>query len=50
VALSGALQADGIDGALRGLAEALACLIGFALLGLYLGLRGQVPGRRSPIQ
>ena len=50
VALSGALQADGIDGALRGLAEALACLIGFALLGRYLGLRGQVPGRRSPIQ
>lgn len=30
---------DGYDAAIRGAAEALACLAGFALLGRYLGLR-----------
>jgi hypothetical protein len=39
ITLFGAAQADGIDGALRGVAEALACLIGFAVLGPWLGLR-----------
>jgi MFS family permease len=39
VTLAGVLQADPIDGALRGLAEAIACLLGFAALGPYLGLR-----------
>jgi hypothetical protein len=38
-ALAGAAAADGIDGALRGAAEALACLAGFGLLGRYLSLR-----------
>jgi hypothetical protein len=39
IALAGALQADGFDGILRGLLDALACLAGFAVLGRYLGLR-----------
>jgi hypothetical protein len=39
ITLAGAVLADGIDGALRGLADGVACLIGFALLGPYLGLR-----------
>jgi hypothetical protein len=38
VALGGAAQADPLDGALRGIAEALACLTGFVVLGRYLGL------------
>jgi hypothetical protein len=45
ITLAGAAQADTIDGALRGLADGVACLIGFAVLGPYLGLRGRV---RSP--
>jgi hypothetical protein len=39
VASAGVALDDPIDGALRGAAEALACLIGFAVLGPYLGLR-----------
>jgi hypothetical protein len=35
----GAVQGDPIDGAVRGVAEAMACLAGFAALGRYLGLR-----------
>jgi hypothetical protein len=42
ITLAGAAQADGIDGALRGLADGVACLVGFAFLGPYLGLRGRV--------
>jgi hypothetical protein len=38
-ACAGIVLDDPIDGALRGGAEALACLLGFALLGPYLGLR-----------
>jgi len=34
-----AVQGDLIDGALSGMAEAAACLAGFAALGRYLGLR-----------
>jgi MFS family permease len=45
ITLAGAAQADTIDGALRGLADGVACLIGFAVLGPYLGLRARV---RSP--
>jgi hypothetical protein len=37
--LAGMVQGDPIDGAIRGLAEALACLGGFAVLGRFLGLR-----------
>lgn len=40
VTLLGIAQSDGYDGAARGLAEAVACLIGFATLGRFLGLRG----------
>lgn len=29
---------DAFDGALRGIADALVCLLGFATLGRYLGL------------
>lgn len=39
VALAGVVQADPFDGALRGLADGGACLVAFALLGRYLGLR-----------
>jgi hypothetical protein len=39
ITLSGVAQSDGIDGALRGSADGLACLAGFALLGRCLGLR-----------
>jgi hypothetical protein len=38
VTLAGAARADPFDGALRGMAEALACLTGFVVLGRYLGL------------
>lgn len=37
--VAGIAGSDGYDGALRGLAEALACLGGFALFGPFLGLR-----------
>lgn len=37
--VGGVLTADPYDGALRGIADGLACLAGFALLGRYLGLR-----------
>jgi hypothetical protein len=33
------VQADPYDGILRGLADAIACLAGFAVLGRYLGLQ-----------
>lgn len=39
VAFAGLLAGDGLDGAARGIADALACLSGFAVLGRYLGLR-----------
>ena len=35
----GVLGADPFDGAIRGVADGLACLTGFAVLGRYLGLR-----------
>jgi hypothetical protein len=39
ITLAGLAQSDGIDGALRGSADGLACLAGFGLLGRCLGLR-----------
>lgn len=39
-AVAGVVGADPIDGLLRGVVEALACLGGFWALGRYLGLRG----------
>ena len=39
IALAGVVQSDPFDGALRGLADGGACLLGFALLGRFLGLR-----------
>lgn len=39
VTFAGILQSDPYDGALRGIADALACLGCFAALGRYLGLR-----------
>jgi hypothetical protein len=38
IAAAGVIQSDPYDGILRGLAEATACLAGFALLGPFLGL------------
>lgn len=35
---AGVVQSDPYDGALRGLADGLACLAGFGMLGRYLGL------------
>jgi hypothetical protein len=37
--IAGIAQGDPIDGFLRGMLEAAACLAGFAALGRYLGLR-----------
>ena len=37
--VAGIVASDPIDGLLRGVFEALACLAGFAVLGRYLGLR-----------
>lgn len=37
-AAAGVIQSDPYDGILRGLAEATACIAGFALLGPFLGL------------
>jgi hypothetical protein len=39
IALAGAIQSDGFDGALRGAADGAACLAGYGVLGRYLGLR-----------
>jgi hypothetical protein len=39
IAVAGAAQADPFDGVLRGLTDGAACLVGFAALGRYLGLR-----------
>lgn len=39
IALAGVVQSDPFDGVLRGLADGAACLVGFAVLGRYLGLR-----------
>ena len=39
ITLAGAFGDDPFDGAARGLADGLACLAGFGLLGRYLGLR-----------
>ena len=36
---AGVVTYDPYDGALRGIADATACLAGFAILGRYLGLR-----------
>lgn len=41
LAAAGVIQDDPYDGALRGLADAVACLAAFAILGRYLGLRPQ---------
>jgi hypothetical protein len=38
-ALAGFMHGDGPDGVMRGVADALACLTGFTVLGRYLGLR-----------
>jgi hypothetical protein len=37
--VAGIAAADPLDGLLRGVLEALACLGGFAVLGRFLGLR-----------
>lgn len=39
LAAAGVVQSDPYDGALRGIADGLACLVGFGSLGRYLGLR-----------
>lgn len=39
ITAAGIAQADPFDGALRGLADGAACLLGFGVLGRYLGLR-----------
>jgi HAAS len=39
IAVGGVVQADPIDGLVRGVADGLLCLAGFALLGRRLGLR-----------
>lgn len=41
---AGIVQSDPYDGAARGIADGLACLAGFALLGRYLGLRSGSTG------
>jgi hypothetical protein len=38
ITASGVAASDGYDGALRGIVDALLCLLGFATLGRYLGL------------
>jgi hypothetical protein len=38
IALAGVAGSDPIDGAVRGLGDALVCLLGFATLGRFLGL------------
>ncbi len=43
VAVAGVIQDDPYDGALRAIVEGAACLIGFGLLGRYLGLRSPEP-------
>jgi hypothetical protein len=40
ITLAGVPASDAFDGALRGIADALVCLLGFATLGRYLGLWG----------
>lgn len=45
---AGIVQDDPYDGALRGVADGLACLIGFAALGRYLGMRTDPTGPRFP--
>lgn len=44
--IAGVLQADGIDGALRGAAETVACLLCYAVLAAPLGLR---PAKREAV-
>ncbi|HET8978290.1 MAG TPA: hypothetical protein VFN87_09030 [Solirubrobacteraceae bacterium] len=46
----GVVTADPYDGALRGIADGLACLFGFATLGRYLGLWGGVGAPRQHTQ
>ncbi len=43
ITLAGVAQSDPIDGLARGLADGTLCLVGFAALGRWLGLRRQVP-------
>ncbi len=38
-ALTGAIHGDGPDGLARGIVDGAACLLGFVMLGRYLGLR-----------
>lgn len=38
---------DALDGAARGIADALLCMLGFATLGRYLGLWGGAPARED---
>ena len=38
---------DAIDGAMRGLVDAVLCMVGFATLGRYLGLWGPGPASRA---
>lgn len=40
--VAGVVTDDPYDGALRGVTDAIACLMGYALLGRYLGLRADV--------
>ena len=40
ITLAGVAGSDGFDGAIRGIGDALACLLGFATLGRFLGLWG----------
>jgi hypothetical protein len=47
ITLAGVAGSDAFDGALRGIADGLACLFGFATLGRFLGL--WAPGRGRPV-
>jgi hypothetical protein len=50
IALAGVAASDAIDGALRGIADGLVCLLGFATLGRFLGLWSPAdsPGAPEP--
>lgn len=39
ITVAGVIQSDPFDGALRGLSDAGACLLGYLALGWFLGLR-----------
>ncbi|HEY5427845.1 MAG TPA: hypothetical protein VIK04_01905, partial [Solirubrobacteraceae bacterium] len=38
ITVAGVPASDALDGGVRGIADALVCLVGFATLGRYLGL------------